>query len=97
MTPNAKDIQRHRPEIDRLAESFGVTSIKLFGSVARGEATPSSDVDLLVRMSPGRSLLDLVGFEQGVSDLLGCPVDVVAEGGIHPLIEPQIRSEARPL
>jgi hypothetical protein len=97
MTPNAQEIERLKPQISAIAERFGVTGIRLFGSVARGEAKPDSDVDLLVSLAPGRSLLDLIGFEQGVSDLLGCSVDVVSEGGVHPLVATAIIEEARPL
>jgi len=57
-----------------------------FGSTARGEAGPASDVDLLVEMEQGRTLLDLVGFWQDVEELLGCRVDVITDGGISPQV-----------
>jgi predicted nucleotidyltransferase len=62
--------------------------------VARGNAGPASDVDVLVHFEPGRSLLDLIGFEQDLSELLGCNVDVVSEGGISPYMEDHILREA---
>ena len=86
-----------KPQIEAIGRGFGVSRVRLFGSVARGEAREGSDVDLLVRMDPERSLLDLIGFEQAVGALLGGKVDVVEEGGIHPMLEPTILREARPL
>jgi predicted nucleotidyltransferase len=71
--------------------------VRVFGSAANGQAGATSDVDLLVDFRQGRSLLDQVGFEQEVADLLGCPVDVIAEGGISPYLEKRILEDAVPL
>ena len=90
-------IRAHRPTILQLAALYGVRRIRLFGSVARGEAGPESDLDVLADFEPGRSLLDQVGFEQDLEDLLKCPVEVVAEGGVSPYLEEQILREALPL
>ncbi len=97
MPPTLEALRHRRADIARLATAHGATEIRVFGSVARGEAGPSSDVDVLVQFAPGRSLLDLVGFEQDLAELLGCPVDVVSEGGISPHLEARILSEAVPL
>ena len=86
-----------REEILSLASKYGAYNVRVFGSVARGEAGPESDLDLLVAFESGRSLLDLVGFEQDLAELLGQKVDVVVEGGISPYMEKQILSEAVPL
>jgi len=51
--------------------------VRVFGSLARGEAGPDSDIDILVKRDPGRSLLDIVAIKQDLEDLLGCEVDVV--------------------
>jgi len=90
-------IRSQRDAILRLAARYGIRNVRLFGSVARGESTAQSDVDVLVDFEPGRSLLDQVGFEQDLEALLGCNVDVVAEGGISPYLEARILREARPL
>jgi predicted nucleotidyltransferase/uncharacterized protein with HEPN domain len=70
------DLRARRDEIARIARKHGAISLRVFGSVARGEATPSSDVDFLVDLEPGRSLLDLAGLQVDLQDLLGRPVDV---------------------
>jgi predicted nucleotidyltransferase len=86
-----------REEILNLAAQHGARNVRVFGSVARGEAGSGSDIDLLVDMEEGRSLLDLVGFWQDVEELLGCHVDVIADGGISPYLRDRIYSEAIPL
>ncbi|HXG12661.1 MAG TPA: nucleotidyltransferase family protein [Gemmataceae bacterium] len=92
-----EQIRSQKEAITRLASKYGIRNVRLFGSVMRGEADADSDVDVLVDIEPGRSLLDLVGFEQDLADLLGCRVDVVVEGGISPYLEQRILQEARPL
>jgi predicted nucleotidyltransferase len=91
------DVRSHRDGILRLAAKYGIRSVRLFGSVARGEANPQSDLDVLVDFEPDRSLLDQVGFEQELEVLLGCRVEVIAEGGISPYLEDRILREAVPL
>ena len=86
-----------REAILRLAKNYGIRRVRLFGSVARGEDRPESDVDVLIEFEPGRSLLDQVGFRQDLEELLGRRVDVVSEGGISPYLEDRILSEAVPL
>lgn len=90
-------VRGQREAILRLAASYGVRRVRLFGSVARGEDRPGSDLDVLVDFGPGRSLLDQVGFEQDLEALLGCKVEVVVEGGISPYLEAGILQEAVPL
>ncbi len=82
-----------RKEILKVTASHGATDVRLFGSRARGEAERASDVDLLVRLAPGRTLLDLVAIKQDLEDLLGCSVDVVTEEAISPYIRPQVMKE----
>jgi predicted nucleotidyltransferase len=72
----------HRDEVRRLAEDFGITNPRVFGSVARGDDLPGSDVDLLVTVPRGKGLFAIVGFAHAVEDLLGVHVDVVSEGGL---------------
>ena len=71
--------------------------MRVFGSRARGEARPDSDLDVLVTLTPGHSLLDLVAIKQDLEDLLGCAVDVVTEASISPYIRDNVLKEAVPL
>ena len=87
-------IRERRSEILDRASQHGARNVRVFGSAARGDAGPASDVDLLVEMEPGRSLLDFVGLWQELEDLLGLKVDLVSEGGISPYLREQILSEA---
>ncbi len=90
-------LKEKRDEILKIAASHGARNIRVFGSVARGEADDSSDIDLLVDMDPDRSLLDVTAFLADVRDLLGRRVDVVSEKGLYWLIRRRILKEAKPL
>lgn len=87
----------HRDWILRSAQRHGMRRVRVFGSIARGEATSASDLDLLVEVEPGRSYLDFVGFWQDVEAELGHRVDVVADGGLSPYLRDRIYAEAVPL
>jgi predicted nucleotidyltransferase len=87
-------LRSRRDEILRRAAERGARNVRVFGSTARGEAGAVSDVDLLVEMEPGRSMLDFVGLWQDLQDLLGISVDLVSEGGISPYLREKILSEA---
>ena len=91
------DIQGKRQEILRIATRHGARNIRVFGSAARGEDRPGSDLDLLVEMESGRSLLDLVALGQELEDLLERKVDVLTDTSVHPAIRPHILADARPL
>ncbi len=84
-------------EILRIAARHGAKNIRVFGSVARGDADAASDVDVLVDMEPGRSLLDMGGLLMDLQDVLGCSVDVVTERGLRPRIRDRVLKEAVPL
>jgi predicted nucleotidyltransferase len=90
-------LEQHRAAILRIAAKFGARNVRVFGSTARGAALPISDIDILVDLDAGRSLLDQVGLQQELEELLGCKVDVVVEGGISPYLEERILTEAVPL
>ena len=72
-------LKTKREDILRLAALRGARNLRVFGSVARGEDDSTSDVDFLVDMEPGKSLLDLGGLLMDLQELLGCPVDIVTE------------------
>ena len=88
------DVFDRRNEIVSVAAKFGATNVRVFGSAARGEMRAGSDLDLLVRMSEGTSLFDLVGLSQALEDTLGVDVDVLSEGGLSPYLRDRILSEA---
>ena len=90
-------IRNKRGDILQIAARHGARNVRLFGSVARGEARPDSDIDVLVDFDPGRNLLDRVGLIQDLEDLLGRKVDVVTERALHWYIRAQVIEQARPL
>ncbi len=95
---NAQNILKtRRKEILEIASRNGAVNVRVFGSVARGEDRPDSDIDFLVNLESGRSLLDLARLLRELTDLLDHPVDVVTEAGLRPRIKPQVLKEARPL
>ena len=87
-------IAEKRESILQAARQHGATSIRLFGSVARGDETGGSDIDFLVRMEPGRSLLDMGGLQFDLEELLGCNVDLVSERGLRPRFRDRVLREA---
>jgi predicted nucleotidyltransferase len=88
-------LEEKRERILDIAARYGATNVRVFGSVARGEATPDSDVDFLVDMEAGRSLLDQVGLLADLRELLGLEVDVVTEDSLYWLLRRRILREAR--
>ncbi len=90
-------LQEKRSEILNLAARHGASNVRIFGSVARGEAKSGSDVDFLVEMEPGRSLLDRVALIQDLEDLLGRKVDVANLRGLRDIWRDRILNEAIPL
>ena len=87
-------VKDRRETILRVAASHGARDVRVFGSRAHGAARPDSDIDILVKLEAGRSLLDLIAIKQDLEDLLGCKVDVVTEAAISPYIREQILNEA---
>jgi len=95
---NLRDlIETHRDEIMKVAAMHGARNIRVFGSVARGEADAKSDVDFLVELESGRSLLDLGGLLMDLREVLGRNVDVVTERGLNPRIRDRVLKEAMAL
>jgi uncharacterized protein len=95
--PRARAVRRRRRQLLEAARAHGVRRVRVFGSLARGEAVPSSDVDLLVDLEPGRTLLDLVAFRREAQETLGVPVDVATPDMLKERIRAEVMSEALPL
>ena len=90
-------LKTRRKDILAIAARNGAVNIRIFGSVARGENQPDSDIDFLVNLENGRSLLDLARLLRELQTLLGVNVDVVTEAGLRSRIKEQVLREARPL
>ncbi len=88
------EIRAKRDIILKTAEECGLTNVRVFGSVARGEETDESDVDFLVSMLPHAKLLSLVGFEQALAENLHRKVDVLDENTLHWYIKDNILKDA---
>lgn len=90
-------LRRSAADIAAVAARRGASNIRVFGSVARGDADSTSDVDLLVDLDPDRSLFDLGGLLMDLTDLLGTEVDVVTEASLKPRVRQRVLAEAVPL
>lgn len=90
-------IEAHRAELLALAYRRGVTAVRVFGSMSRGEGSDTSDVDLLVTLAPGTSALALGGLLLDAQELLGRRVDVVTEASLHPALRERVMAAAVPL
>jgi len=86
-----------REEILRLAAKRGARNVRVFGSMARGENDAQSDIDFLVDLEPGRSLLDLGGLQRELEQLLAARVDVVSARGLREQVRARVLSDAVPL
>ncbi len=95
--PYAELLKAKRDEILRTAIKYGASNVRIFGSVARGEADAASDIDLLVDVEPGRTLFDLSELIFDLQELLGHDVDLVTEKGLHNRIRERVLKEAVPL
>ena len=90
-------LEERRDEIVQIASKYGAGNIRVFGSVARGEDTLESDVDLLVEFDRERSLFDHIGLLQDLEDLLGRKVQIANDGALHPYLRDRILAQAVPL
>jgi len=92
--PILTDLRERRAEIIETARARGASRVRVFGSVARGDATEHSDIDFLVDLDPGRGLFDLGGLLMDLQDLLGHPVDVVTETALRSRVSQRVLSDA---
>jgi uncharacterized protein len=93
-TPTLKELRRHRNQILSLADRHGARNVRVFGSVARGDSTPDSDIDLLVDFDRGRSLMDHGELVMDLEEVLGRRVDVVSARGLRDRFRERILREA---
>lgn len=95
-TAGMSDVDMER--LRALCGRYGIARLDVFGSVARGEAGPGSDVDLLYALAPGHSLgWEIEDLSDALSELMGAPVDLVSRAGLHPLLRDAVLREARPI
>ena len=91
------ELREKREQILAIAAKHGAYNVRVFGSVARGDADEKSDVDFLVNMERGRSLFDLGGLLVDLEELLGKRVDVAEPEGLHRYLRDSVLTEATPL
>ncbi|MGH4000473.1 MAG: nucleotidyltransferase family protein [Pseudonocardiaceae bacterium] len=96
-TPSLRELRMRREAILQLARRHGAREVRVFGSVARGDAGEGSDIDFLVEMEAGRSLFDLAGLLMDLRDLLGGSVDVVTPASLRERVRARVLREAVPL
>ena len=90
-------LRSRRDDILEVAAEHGAHNVRVFGSVARGDEPAESDIDFLVEMESGRSVLDLIELSQELETLLECKVDILTDGDLSPYLEHCIHAEAVPL
>ena len=90
-------LKQKRVQVLETAARYGAYDVRVFGSIARNDANDASDIDILVNMEPGRSLMDLGGLLYDLRELLGIEVDVVTEKGLRARIREQVLRDAVPL
>lgn len=84
--------------LDAVCRRYGISTLLVFGSVARGESTPSSDIDLLYDLRPGARLgWEVDDLADELAEVFGRPVDLVARAALHPMLRAAVLEEARPV
>ena len=89
-----EELKEKRRQIFAVAKRHGARRIRVFGSLAKGESRRDSDVDFLIELEPGRTLLDVVAIKQDLEDLLQRQVDVVTEDAVSPYLKDEIVTQA---
>lgn len=87
----------HREAILSLAQQYGASNVRIFGSTARGEAITNSDVDFLVYFPPNTSIFKVIGLWRELGALLGCKVDLLTDGALDEAMKPRVLRDAVPL
>jgi predicted nucleotidyltransferase len=95
--PQAQRLRRRRRPLIDAAQKHGVSKLRVFGSLARGEAKASSDIDLLVDLKPGRTLIDLAAFRREAAEILDMPVDIATTDMLKKRIRDEVIDEALPI
>ncbi len=95
--PRARRLRQRRRRLLDAARERGVRRVRVFGSLARGEEAPAGDIDLLVDLERGRTLLDLAAFRREAEEILGVPVDVATPDMLKERIRAEVEAEAVPL
>jgi uncharacterized protein len=95
--PHAATMRRQRRRLLDAARRHGVSKLRVFGSLARGDAGPGSDIDLLVDLRAGRTLVDLAGFQREAAEILDLPVDVATLDMLKDRVRAEVLAEALPL
>ena len=95
--PQAESLRIHRSQLLDAADKHGVGRLRVFGSLARGETKADSDIDLLVNLKPGRTLINLAAFQREAGEILDLPVDVATVDMLKPRIRDEVLDEALPL
>ena len=90
-------LREKREEVLRLIARYGGSNVRVFGSVARGDFGPESDIDLLILPGPGMGLFEKAALERELAELLGCRVNLVSERGLRPRVRERVMQEAVPL
>ncbi|BAN03790.1 hypothetical protein YM304_34760 [Ilumatobacter coccineus YM16-304] len=93
-SPMLNDLRNRRDEIIETARARGASRVRIFGSVARGDATENSDIDFLVDLDEDRGLFDLGGLLMDLQELLGHNVDVVTEAGLRARVSTRVLHDA---
>ena len=89
-----KTLREKRDQILAIARQHGARNVRVFGSLARGEGKRGSDLDVLVELESGRSLLDIIAIKQDLEDLLTTKVDIVTEAAVSPYMRDQVLRQA---
>ncbi|MBY0580016.1 MAG: nucleotidyltransferase family protein [Burkholderiales bacterium] len=93
----SESLRNHREAVLNLVSGIGATNVRVFGSVLHGEDTEESDVDLLVDVPRGTTLLDMVRLQNAIEAELGVSVDILTADDLNPRFRDQVLQEARPL
>lgn len=89
-----KSLLHHRSAIEQIVTRYGGSNIRIFGSVARGDDRPDSDIDLLIDLEQGRTLIDLIAIQHNLEKVLGRKVDVLTEHSISKYFRDEVLAEA---